>query len=220
MVKPIIIKLKFENESEPQEMTGIFEDHEWQKIEAYLEEADKLWNTKFILKVNQGKDPTSLTIRGDSEEGLVFKTKLPPWKDVELLLHRLRPFVLHNEFASFNVVRSIISRRFENQDLRKYLKFLNNQYEGKNLERNFGIAVGIPMGKVNVISESTLRDWLNSEEYHRDQDLKRKMHEIQVVIPPNAFRAIMIMLLTEKARAIFGLARILEPIVDRENPKK
>ncbi len=189
-----------------------FEDDEWERMQAYLRHAEELRS----ISLFQEPDPTKLQIHGKQGEPVRFEATLPEWDKVVVFLHKLRPLILSDEYAPFDRVRGFISRRIRNGGLRALLKRYNRQYDGRRLQDTIRIDVGLSIGPINLLSERTLKDWLNSKEYHRDPDLRSKIEEVNLTIPPDAFRVLMLLLLTEKARAIFGVAQVVEVILGKQ----
>ena len=66
-------------------------------------------------------------------------------------------------------------------------------------------------------SEKVLYDWLNSFEYHRDQEKPQFIESRHQMIPMDASKVLFLGLLADKAEAINNLAALISVIVGRQN---
>ena len=67
-----------------------------------------------------------------------------------------------------------------------------------------------------VNSQVVLTKWLNSHEYHRDEDKLELIEEIHKVFPENALKFVFIMLLSNKALAINNIGSFINLIMGKQ----
>jgi len=183
-------------------LTADFTSEEWDTLEDYLEYLGELQETALM----QAGVPIALEMRGDRSGVVQISTELPPWDDVIVFLHRLRPFILHNEHSSFNRVRGILGKKLrENEHIRGFLKRAGRLYDGTTLRSSVSIALDDEL----VNSERVLFAWLNSYEYHRDEDKKAIVDGLCEMLPLEFSQAVFLLMLREKAHAILDLAKLV-----------
>jgi hypothetical protein len=71
----------------------------------------------------------------------------------------------------------------------------------------------IESNSVTLNSEAFFMDWLNSYEYHRDQEKKQRVDALHTMIGLDFTQAIMMLLMSEKTRAIARLAHFTRPFI-------
>jgi hypothetical protein len=183
-------------------------DDEWSRFAAYLEQADVLVDDELV----QIGVPTSSHMSVNKETGVTFSVELPPWDQVIVLLHKLRPFILNDEYASFNRVTGIIGQRFEHPFFRRVLKSQRRLYDGR---RSQDLCVVSSNGVV-INSEQVLFDWLNAYEYHRDQDKKAKIESLHRLVPLDYSKDIFVAMLGDKTDAIINIAALVRVIMGKQ----
>lgn len=94
------------------------------------------------------------------------------WEQIQVVLHRIRPFVLKDETTYFFSIRKQLLReikeKIDTQEFTRFLKavkILTERFGG--IDDEFGVAVE---GYGNIMSMDFLMDYLNSSEYHRSQE--------------------------------------------------
>lgn len=184
-----------------EEVTAVFDDEDRRRFDAYLSHLEELFATRI------GREGMNPRLKVIWEEGKVmcFDAELPPTDDLLAYLHRLRPFLLKDEFASFEKVVGILGRRINSKQARNFCKGQMKFYKGEMLES----AVKITVNNLVVNSEKTLMDWLNAHEYHRDQEKKKKLKSIFEVMTDDGAKAIFVMLIVDKANAIKNIGRVV-----------
>ena len=176
-------------------------------LKRFTEYLEDLLKTKIILE----KIPTQLRIEANKEKGVSFSVNLPPDDDIIVFLYKLRPLILESEYASFHKVIGILGKRIESQLVRNFLKVQNSIFNIKRLQKQFTITF-----KDQIInSEEALFKWLNSFEYHRDEEKRREIEKLNELLPMEATKAIFLFILTEKIKAIFNVYSILQVVFGR-----
>ena len=89
---------------------------------------------------------------------------LPDDDTLAILLHRLRPFLLADEPASFTRVSSRLGRLITEPYIRQLLRHNRRVYEGRVAQE----MLRVESDDMVLNSERALFDWLNSHEYHHD----------------------------------------------------
>src|SRR5258708_6374383 len=95
------------------------------------------------------------------EKGTTVNAPLPADKDLIELLHRLRPFILNDEPASFNRVAGVLGRKLTQQPIRDVLGAERRYYDGRAWQKQGTIRTG----ETTVNSDEIVMKWLNAYEY-------------------------------------------------------
>ena len=185
-----------------------FEDEEWKCLGEFVRDAEELDSTPVV----QGGFATSLKIVFAEGNGLTIEAKAPPIDAVRLFLHKLRPFILENEPASFYRVAAILDRRYEHEAIRAVVASHRRCFSTRQAQSLFTINLN---GTI-INSDETLMKWLNAHEYHRDQDKQKELVELNRAFPAEALKTILISLLVDKAQSIFALADFIRCVIGKQ----
>ena len=139
-------------------------------------------------------------------------TKLPPWDDVMVFLHKFRPLGLKSEKTYFYRICNLLSKALSHPYLRSIIKEQRRVYSGKRMQSGFQIR----SNDVLLNSEKVLFDWLNAYEYHRDKEKREFIEGLHKMLPLEASKVIFLSLLTEKAKAIFNLATLVRVVLGKQ----
>lgn len=201
MGRTVTLAMTTEVSGERDAITTTFDGKEWDQLMTFLREVEGLADARL------GREGFEPQMRAVFKEGqpTVYESKLPPWNDVMALLHRLRPLLLENEPSSFKNTCSLLHRHFSGTIFRRFLKREKDVYSG----RVFREGIAIRIDDVVVNSEAVLRDWLYSCEYHRDSQQRKTIDDLLGMMPMDGLRAVFVMMIVEKIKAIRGLERIV-----------
>jgi hypothetical protein len=188
-----------------------FSDEELGRLKSFCEYVHDL----FLVKLVQAGIPCSLNL--DHREGLgtTISTALPHEEEIMAMLHRLRPLILNDEHASFNAVCGIIGRRIQEPLVREALKYQRRVYDGRRMQEQLIVTSTNDSVERVINSERVLFDWLNAVEYHRDENKKAEIEKLHELIPLNHSKAIFLMLISDKVRAIAAIAGLAELIIGK-----
>jgi hypothetical protein len=186
---------------------GQFTDAEHAMLEQYLDQYDLL-SRSGVLKRGV-KSSWSLSWNRDS--GTCIETDLPDDDTLGVFLHRLRPFILQQEPASYLKARAAVYRRVDHPEVRDLLKKDLMRYDGRVRQKS----VVHKAGDRVINSESFLFDWLNSHEYHRDPDKRAAIDALVASAPAGYTRAILTSMLIHRANSIINLAHVIAILVRR-----
>ena len=183
-------------------------DYEICLLEAFIEEADEVWNTDFIHAPERG----SITMKGDAESDQVtISVSLPDWNQVIVFLHKLRPLLLKDEKTNFYKIRNLLGMKLDNAHCRNLLAQYKQLYSGKKSQAQ----VQIKSNEVLLNSEDTLLDWLNSYEFHRNEDKRKFIESLHQMLPLDVSKVIFRRLLLDKAEAIHRLADFIRVLLGK-----
>lgn len=200
--------LYIETSDEPVRFTTIVEEDDWTLLENFISYAEDLLSSQLV----QSGMPASLRIGWRQGEPMIVESTLPPKEEFLAFLHLLRPIYLQSEPTSFHRICSLLSKNFENQHFRRMISDLRDLYSGRFLQSMFQIS----SNNVAINSDKTLSDWLNSYEYHRDKEKRDRIDALHEMFPLDASKVILLSLLTEKAKAIAGLASIVNLVLGKQ----
>ncbi len=155
--------------------------------------------------------PCSIQLKWDEGGPLRVATELPDDDTLSILLHRLRPFILSREPASYVKVNSTIGRRVKSTAMRKLIRRQLRVFEGEEFQKSMQIS----LNEVILNSERTLNNWLNSHEYHRDPERRPAVSDLMAAAPGDLARGVMVNMLVEKTRAISNTAGLVALLFNR-----
>jgi hypothetical protein len=183
-------------------------DDEISALEAFVAEADQVWNTDFIHARERG----AFTIKGDAESDQVtLSVTLPDWNQVTVFLHKLRPLLLKDEKTNFYKIRNLLAKKLDNPHFRNLLTQYHQLYSGKKAQSE----VQIKSNEILLNSEDTLLDWLNSYEFHRNEDKRKFIESLHQMLPLHVSKVIFLRLLLDKAEAIHRLADFIRVLLGK-----
>ena len=183
------------------EIRGELSDDEHKVLTAYLQQHDELIESK---PLREGM-PCNISINYTKEEGMKVAAQLPTKDDLSILLHRLRPFILQDELASFARASSILGKHISDPQLRQLLREQGELYDSRQMQR----VMKIELDEVLVNSERVLKDWLNSREHHRDSNKRQVIDSLFERIPGDFLRGIFVSMLIDKTYAIRNVASLI-----------
>lgn len=190
-------------------IAGEFTDAEQAALQLFLRQYERLASSK---PLREGF-PCTANVNWEQASPIVVVTDLPDDDTISILLHRLRPFILQKEAASFHAVSSILGKSVENPHVRQLLREQNRLYDG----RRFQSRIRIASNEVLVNSERVLFDWLNSYEYHGDSNKRDNIEDLFDRMPGDLMRFILVSMLVDKVEAIRNLAALVAVMLGKSN---
>lgn len=189
------------------EIRGDFTDEDAAILESYLQQHEQLASSK---PIREGIS-CNLSITNTEENGLSVNSNIPNPDDLSILLHRLRPFILQTEPASFVRVSSILFKSILDPTLRLLIQQQRARFDGRVSQE----IMRVTSADVLVNSEKVLNAWLNSHEYHRDPEKREAVEALMARIPNALLLGVMISMLVDKTQAIRSLAFFIEHILGK-----
>jgi hypothetical protein len=189
--------------------SGAFADQEYKVLELYFMQSVELTESK---PLKEGL-PCNISVEYDAKKGLKVISKLPSKDDLSILLHRLRPFILQKEPASFIKVSSILSKYIADSRFRHFMRHQRELYNGSQAQRIFRVV----SDSVIVNSENILYDWLNSHEYHRDPDKRAAIDGLFKRMPGELMQGLLVSMLVDKTRAVCNIASMVAVVICRSD---
>jgi len=183
---------------------GEFADAEKMMLQQYLEQYDILTKSKLLRE----GFTCNISVKAAKGSDMEVKASLPDNDTLSILLHRLRPFILKGEPASFVKVCSVIGKRIDNPSLRQLISEQRNLYNGHTSQRLMKVTLNDQV----INSEKMLYDWLNSHEYHRDLDKQEVIDKLFGHTPSDLMRGILMSMLVDKFQAIQNIAAFVAVI--------
>lgn len=192
---------------ETQVQEGQFSAADTAVLQAFLEQYEEIAASPTL---NSGL-PCSINLTWQGEQATA-EADLPDADTIGLLLHRMRPFVLQNEPASFLAVAALIGRDIELQPIRDILGRLRRDFDG----RTFRDTIRIDINDIMLNSDRTLMDWLNSHEYHRDPGKREAVQELLNAFPGDLARGVFVSMVIDKMRACADLAKLVAVLLNKQ----
>src|ERR1044071_2622707 len=137
-------------------IAGEFSDEEAATLDAFLSQQKELADSK---PLREGM-PCNISVNYSEESGLQVSSELPTRDDLSILLHRLRPFILQNEPASFVKASNILGKHLTDPLLRQFIARQRELYDGRLAQRMMRVVSDEQV----LNSEEVLSNWLNSHE--------------------------------------------------------
>jgi hypothetical protein len=203
------LSLTIEGTGEIITLSGAFSDSDWERLEAFVQYAEELLNSKFIQEGDGGQ----LSMQWHRETGLSVTARLPPWDDVIVFLHKFRPLLLLGESTSFYNIHSLLGKTLDHHLFRGILTREHELYSGKNMQSKLKITSNDAV----LNSEKVLFDWLNSHEYHRNKEKQEFIASLHQMMPLDASKVVFLQLLVDKAFAVFNLAAFIQVVLGRSS---
>jgi hypothetical protein len=188
-------------------LRGEFSEQDCEVFDLYLEQYERLAASR---PVREGI-PCSWSVKWAQDEGGSVTTDLPDDDTLAILLHRLRPFLLSDEPASFARVSARVGRLIVEPHVRQLLRHNRRVYEGRVAQE----ILRVESDDLLLNSERALFEWLNSHEYHHDAIKRESLAPIFRVGPPELGRAIMVFMLIDKTRSVVNLASLVAVLVGK-----
>lgn len=186
---------------------GQFSDDENAVLLRYLEQYDQLKQSR---PLREGF-PCEFSLKWEEGMGIKTEASLPDSDTLSILLHRLRPFILQDEPASYVKVTAMIGRRVDDLYTQQLLREQRKLYDGRDAQRQMRIS----SNEVIVNSERVLYDWLNSHEYHRDPDKRETVDALFERTPGDLMRALLVSMLVDKVKAVRNIASLVAFILGK-----
>lgn len=201
------ITITDQNTKQETKVTADFGDDEIDILRAYCTYVEEL----SLAKILQTEIKLNFSLHLSKQGPITSNQTLPPEDDIIVLLHRLRPLILNDEYASFNRVAGILGKRLLEANIRSFLKEQHALFGGR---KHQGL-IEIKFHNQIVNSDKVLSDWLNAFQYHRVQSKRKEIERLQELMPLEASRAFFIMLLLDKVRAIFNISGMVELLLGK-----
>jgi len=155
----------------------------------------------------------SLNIKYDKEKGLMVVPYLPKVDICDAFFYRLRPFILQDEPTYFMCICSIIGKNIKDPLIHNILKYQRKVWRGDIIRSMFKIFDN--EGILN--DDNSVMKYINSYEYHRDQDKKERFEFLNKYFGTDGIRALFLLLVLEKAIAVINILELCEVIMGRRN---
>jgi hypothetical protein len=184
-----------------QQIVADFSDVELELFRQFVAEYQRLVASKPL----QEGVPCGLSMNWKPETGLVLTPTVPSDDDFAILLHRMRPFLLQEERASFVRVASILGKRFEHPLLRDLLAKQRRLWDGRAMQSQAPVVLNYE----TINTERVLLDWINAHEFHRDPSKAEAISALRKQVPPELLQWVIATLALDKVRAVLSLALLV-----------
>lgn len=203
----IRLGLKTENGDLVETISATFDASEIDVLRRYVEFVDRVRVTKLLQRGMPAI--TNMSWRTDEE----MKWICPPYENSELheLLHVLRPLILAKEATSFERIAGLLGKKFDSEKFRGHLKLQRTVFEDGELK----LYMQISLNDQPLLADSTLKLWLNGEQYHTDEEKAATWKEIEDALTIENARALVITQLQAKVKALFNVQYIARLVLGK-----
>lgn len=187
----------------PVRVSGELDDSECDMLQLYFEKYGRLVSSPALADLTR----SDAIVRWNGISALV-KVDLPEDDTMAVLLHRLRPFILSREPASFHKVLAMLRRRIGCPEVRDWLKEERAVFDGRRL------TLGLKHADGPIQLDHALSEWLNSHEYHSDDDKMATVAGLRSAFPKPVVDGLFVSLLVAKIQAIRSVAALVSMVLD------
>ncbi len=205
MGQPYDITMKLESTGEVIRITGKIPSEAWATLLRFRDEANEfLADLKECENLN-----VSFSLKGNPTDGLSAEVRdTVKSRDLAMILHHLRPFLLQNEPLEFNRTVNLLQRYIRHEWMGACFQSLKDLFSGKEFQRQ----TRITSGELLVNCERTLMTWLNAYEYHRDNDKRRLIKDLDARFPEEFSRSLFVVMVIEKVKAVLRFGDMISSL--------
>jgi hypothetical protein len=203
----INLSLKSEGGTVDEVISGTFDTNDVDLLRRFIRLVDRVRESTLL----RNGLPNITNISWNAEDGMKFTCR--PYANSELheLLHVLRPLILQKESTSFHNIAGLLGKKFNSMHFRGHIKLLRTIFEDGELKPYMQIS----LGDQPLFDDSTLKLWLNAEQYHVDDEKAEKWQDFERSLNTENTRAFVITQLHAKVKAIFGIEYIVKLILEK-----
>lgn len=205
MARSFTVAMRDSNTGEVDRTCVVIPDEDWGTLIAYSNGVVEIEKSASL----QSGIRSTFAIRGNLMTGISTEGSLPSNDTIAALLHRVRPFVLQKEPASFFKVRNILAKHVDNVGFRLLLDQTRDLFSGKDFQNQLRITTTTLSFTDVLNSEESFQTWVNGFEYHQDREKQLHLQQLCGVLPFDAARMIFVSMLIDKLKAILELATII-----------
>ena len=193
--------------------SGHIPSEEWELLLRFKAEYESLCNT---LK-RCGDLNTRVSLKWNKEDGVLDASDSINLNENDLyaILHKMRPFLLNKEKTNFYKIAKVIKHRIRNKAIHSLVETIKSRFSGKDLSNTFQTFFYRGQEDMLINSENTFMKWLNAYEYHRDDEKRELLEEIDTVVPRTFSRSLFESLLIDKSNAVIELGTIISLLEER-----
>jgi len=204
-----LITIAKDDSTQLEQLKCNFPINEWQTIITFYTEVERLRSTRYVQNGRGGHISFGL------EQGSpTIKLQEIDQDEVGAMLLKLRPFILKNEKLYFHKVKNILYRELNHTAFSKLFSELNCNFKLENMNSKLTLR----SNETQILTVDFVMDWLNSFEYHRDQNKKKYVTEtLDFLGQIQNGQSVILFALTEMIKAILYLGSIIKAIIELEN---
>lgn len=204
--KEVSLNLETENSTEVEKVNGTFVESEINLLRRFIGFVDRVRETKLL----QNGIPAITNKNWHPDTGMIWTCQSYENNELYELLHVLRPLILSKEATSYERIAGLFGKKFKSENFRAYLKRQRTIYEDGELI----LYMQIRLNDQPLLAGSTLKLWLNGEQYHSDQEKADAWKKIERMLTSENARALIINQLQAKVKALFYLQYIAKLILE------
>lgn len=202
MWKQFSVTLSNPRMSSPVVAKGAIPDQEWRRMLAFAQYSRDLRSAALLNR----DPPWSYRFAFSEGEG-VKAPNMPPPIEVRELAMLLRPFILQDETTYFYKIVNLFDKHFVPAEFREVFEAWRGRFSGRDGQELFRVEFrGIVLN-----SEEGLRLWLNAYQFHRDEDKRAILSQIEgSAVPFEVAEGLFVEMLTCQAEAVLLVGSFIE----------
>ena len=153
---------------------------DWTLMEEFWRRSETLRSTSFVQEQRGG----SFSIKWSRNQPPRLGSDRLDEESIWAMLHKLRPFVLKKERGHLPAVLNVLKRNLSHRALHRHLNQLRDAYMLKSLDAR----ISIRGPDRPPLSHQVVMDWLNSFQYHHDEDKTQVVLRTACRVAPKIWR--------------------------------
>ncbi len=209
-----IVKIRIEDSpsQDVREITGNLSNEFKDVLVRFAQYAKELGECEYIQSPKQA----TFNFKWEVGKGHSSNPTLPEMSVCDSFIYRLRPFVLNDESTNYLRVLKQTGKMLQDPTVHKMMKDLRHYWDGRKIRELFTLS-----DETGVLNNDAMTmKYLHAFEYHRNQEKAAKFKSLQEMFGTDGLRAFYLLLLADKAKAIFQLSYLIEVILGTRSHSK
>jgi len=183
------------------------EDADWALLIDFLAEVDRLEESHILsdfsihFSIHLGENTVSFT-----------DSTIPTDDRIAAYLHGCRPFILKKERTYFYKICKVITKNVQLPQIECVVDRQKKLFSGES----FFSTIQLYYGNIRLNDDNMVKKWLNSYEYHRDQN---KRNDLDQAIEPykiNDIKPLFVSMVIDKMNAVRDIAQLVRVFSGQE----
>ncbi|MCY3668502.1 MAG: hypothetical protein OXH81_22775 [Gemmatimonadetes bacterium] len=213
MDQPYKVVMAIKSTGEVVETSGHIPSEDWAQLLRFRDEVDEL--ITYLRRCDNLN--VNYSLNWDSEGNLSAEVHdTVDDRDIVVILHRLRPFQLNDEPSCFYRMANVLKRHMGHDVLKPCFQYFRDLFSGKDFQSQMSLTLMSDDQKDLIVNcEKTLMDWINAYEYHRDDEKRRLIEDLDTTLPEEFSRSMFKSMLLDKVKAVIYFRNMISALERR-----